>query len=249
MRELGVPSEFSMRLEKKQEAKAGRIIAGLGALLLSIIFSVLISMVILAVGVCLFLIFLASAFPTQEEKVLKEGVSGEDIFKRRLRNILSDDYIALFNLPLPRGGDIDCFVVGPTGAYLLDVKHHKGYILYCNGEWSQVKVGRRGKVYDGDHIKDPSSQVRRGIFEVKKLLREKGINLWIEGVVVFTNPGVRVFTEDIDDGVSVITIDELEKVFQEGKRRIRPEAVEAIASLVYEGFGKGKEVQNGRLSF
>lgn len=248
MRELGVPSELSMHLEEKQETKAGRIIAGLGALLLSIIFSVLISMVILAVGIALFLILLASAFPTREEKVLKEGVRGEDIFKSRLKSVLSDEYIALFNLPLPGGGDIDCFIVGPTGAYLLDVKHHKGYILYCNGEWSQVKVGKRGKVYEGDHIKDPSSQVKRGIFEVKRLLRKKGINLWIEGVVVFTNPGVEVFTEDIDDGIRVITIDEIEKVFRENKRRIKPEVIENIASLVYKGFGKGKEVQNGRLS-
>lgn len=258
MREFGVSNHLQVRLEEKKKGKERVILPGLILLLLSIIFSVLSTPWFLVAGVVLFLILLAYALsPEAEEKVLEAGIQGENLLKTRLKQMFSDEYIGLFNLPLPRGGDIDCFLVGPTGAYLFDVKHHKGYILYCNGKWDQTKVGRKGKVYEVDNIKDPSSQVRRGIFEVKRLLREKGINLWIEGVVVFTNPHVEVFSENIE-GIKVVKIDKLESVFLNGagsdsstenRHKIvhfmNPETVEAIATFVYEGFSRAKEVRNG----
>lgn len=260
MREFGVSNHLQVRLEEKKKGKEGVILVGLVLLLLSIIPSVLSTPWFLVAGVIIFFILLSYALsPGAEEKRLEAGIQGENTLKNRLKQVLSDEYIALFNLPLPRGGDIDCFLVGPTGAYLFDVKHHKGYILYCNGEWNQMKVGRKGKAYEVENFRDPSSQVKRGMWEVKKLLQEKGVNLWIEGVVVFTNPQVKVFSEDIE-GIKVVKIDELDKVFhqravfsnngQKQKAYLSPEEVNTIATLVYEGLekGKGKEVRDGGLS-
>lgn len=257
MREFGVSNHLQACLEVKRKDKDWIVILGLILLLVSIISSVIASPLFFGGGVIIFLILVASSLaPGTDEKVLEAGIQGENLLKTRLKQMFSDEYIGLFNLPLPRGGDIDCFLVGPTGAYLFDVKHHKGYILYCNGKWDQTKVGRKGKVYEVDNIKDPSSQVRRGIFEVKRLLREKGINLWIEGVVVFTNPHVEVFSENIE-GIKVVKIDKLESVFLNGagsdsstenRHKIvhfmNPETVEAIATFVYEGFSRAKEVRN-----
>lgn len=258
MREFGVSNYLQVHLEEKRKGKEGVILVGLVLLLVSIIPSVLSTPWFLGAGAVIFLILLSYALsPGAEEKRLEAGIQGENSLKNRLKQMLSDEYIALFNLPLPRGGDIDCFLVGPTGAYLFDVKHHKGYILYCNGEWNQMKVGRRGKAYEVENFRDPSSQVKRGILEVKRWLKEKGVNLWIEGVVVFTNPQVKVFSEDIE-GIKVVKIDELETVFNpepgtanNGRKQrayLSAEEVNAIATLVYEGFSRGKEVRDGGLS-
>ena len=244
MREFCVSNHLRTRLEEKKVDRRGVIIAGLFVLLLSIIPSILLSPWFLAGGWAVFLIILAGAMSSDTEKiVLENGIKGEDILKNRLKRILSDEYVGFFGLPLPGGGDIDCFLIGPTGAYIFEVKYHKGYILYCDGEWTQIKVGKNGKVYEGSHMRKPVSQVMRGINEIKKYLRSNGINLWIEGVIVFSNPEVMVFPESTY-GLKVVKIDELEMVFHGGKSYINPEGVELISSLVYGGFSPQKEVSS-----
>ena len=240
MRELGVPNHLQARLEEKKKDRSGVIIAGLLILLLSIIPSILVSPWFLAAGGIIFLIILAGTMADAEKRILENGIKGEDTLRGRLKEILSDEYIGIFNIPLKEGGDIDCFLIGPTGAYLFEVKFHKGYILYCDRKWTQEKIGKKGKVYEGTHLKNPGLQVMRGINEVKKLLRSKGINLWIEGVVVFANPETMVFSENTPE-LKVISISELETIFQGGSTKISKEDIELIASLVYKKFTKKKE--------
>ena len=85
---------------------------------------------------------------------------------------LSDDYTAYYNLPLNgngRASDIDCILVGPSGLFVFEVKHHHGLILYRNGVWARIKVGRRGTLYRGQ-LGDPSGQLYRNIRKLKELL-------------------------------------------------------------------------------
>lgn len=247
MREFQVSNHLLVRLEEKRGGKMWRITAGLVTLLSTVILSLLTHIGILIAGVVIFFILMAPAFSSDpKEKILKEGISGEDTLKNRLKKMLSDEYIGLFNLPLPTRGDIDCFVIGPTGAYLFDVKNHNGYVLCCDGEWTQMKVGRKGTAYEGEHLKNPCYQVRKGIYEVKKVLKEKGVNLWVNGAVVFTNPGVKVFSEDAES-IKIMQVNELESLFKEGKAYISPGAVESIANLIFEGFKKGGKTSDGRL--
>lgn len=247
MREFLVSNHLRVNLEEKKRGREGAILIGLVLLLLSVIPSVLWTTWFLMVGGTLFLILVAYGLSSGAgEKVLETGVRGENILKNRLNQMLSDEYIGLFNLPLPHGGDIDCFLIGPTGAYLFDVKNHNGYILYCNGQWTQTKVGKKGRVYEGNHLKDPSHQIRKGIFEIKRYLKKNGVNLWVNGAIVFTNPEAKVFSEDIE-GIKVVKIEDLETIFKESKAHISPNAVQTIAKLVYEGFKKDKDVGEGRL--
>lgn len=243
MRELTASNHLSARLREKEGANANKILAGLVVLLVSVLISVLTHPGALVAGVAIFFILFASAFaPGTEEKILKEGISGEETFKEKLKGLLSDEYIGLFSLPLPKGGDIDCFLVGPTGAYLFDVKNHNGHILFCDGKWTQLKVGRRGTVYEGK-IKTPDRQVRRAIAELKKVLKAEGVNLWIEGIVVFVNPKSKVFS--IGSGsIRVLDIEEIDSLFKDKPVRLASEDIEAIANLVFEKFS-GNSGNNG----
>jgi hypothetical protein len=56
---------------------------------------------------------------------------------------LSDEYTAYYNFPVNGDGgifDIDYILVGPSGVYVFEVKHHHGLILHRNGNWARIKV-------------------------------------------------------------------------------------------------------------
>jgi hypothetical protein len=243
MREIRVSDHLLRRLEREEKARNNRITGGLAILLASILLASLINLAVFFIGLALFVLLASLGSRNGEREALQIGIEGEEILRNGLREILSDEYIAFFNIPLRRG-DIDCFVIGPTGAYLFDVKNHNGYVLYANGSWSQTKVGRRGKVYSGENMKNPSSQVRTGLFEMKKFLSKNGVKLWIEGVIVFTNPDVELFCEN-PDGLKIIRPGEIESVFRGKRPWFTPKAVEAIANLILEGYGEKKEALNG----
>jgi hypothetical protein len=118
------------------------------------------------------------------------GIRGEQILRAHLLALgLGDEYTAYYNLPLNgngRSSDIDCVLVGPSGFFVFETKHHHGLILYRDGIWSRIKMGRQGTLYRGQ-LGDPSGQVHRNIRKLKELLgRTDG--LWLHGAVVFTNP-------------------------------------------------------------
>jgi len=77
----------------------------------------------------------------------EHGHEGEEMLRQRLHSFLSDDYIAYFGYPLNNGQDIDCILLGPSGLYVIETKHHNGSIQYTDGGWRQVKTGRGGTAY------------------------------------------------------------------------------------------------------
>ncbi len=120
------------------------------------------------------------------------GMRGERVLRDHLHLLgLSDEYIAYYNLPIKDNGrisDIDCILVGPSGLFVFEVKHHHGLIFYRNGIWAQLKVGRRGNPYAG-RLGDPSGQLSRNIRRLKGVLQQADSHsLWLHGTIAFTNP-------------------------------------------------------------
>lgn len=236
MMEFVVSNHPLARLEEEIGDKNGRIIPGLLLLLISIPLSILLNEVIFVFGVAIFLILLASSFaPGTKERVLREGIRGEEVLRNKLRQILSDEYIAFFNLPLKKG-DIDVFVVGPAGVYVLDAKNHRGAILYLKERWVQKKQGRNGKVYDAD-IKDFSPQIKEEIFEIKNFLSREGVNVWVEAAIVFTSPEVQVFSDN-PKFFKILKIDEVETLFNRNGSVLESSAIEKIANLIHARYGR-----------
>jgi Nuclease-related domain len=120
------------------------------------------------------------------------GVHGERVLRAHLLSSgLSDEYTAYYNFPVNGNGgifDIDCILVGPSGVYVFEVKHHHGLILHRNGNWARIKVGRRGTPYRGQ-LGNPSHQLSRTIRKLKELLGQAHVDgLWLHGAIIFTNP-------------------------------------------------------------
>lgn len=141
------------------------------------------------------------------------GLQGERVLRAHLLSSgLSDENSAYYNVPLNghgRRSDIDCVLVGPSGLFVFEVKHHHGLIVHRNGNWTQIKVGRRGTVYLGQ-LGDPSGQLSRNIRKLKELLGHTD-GLWLHGAVVFTNSRVALDIEGLR-WVGAIAVKDLEQI-------------------------------------
>ena len=89
--------------------------------------------------------------------------------------------------------EADLVIVGIKGVYVVEVKNHNGRIV-GNGDdshWIQHKVGRGGGKYSKE-MPNPVKQVRGQVYKLSKLFKENGINVWVDGIVLFTNESVNV---------------------------------------------------------
>ncbi len=141
------------------------------------------------------------------------GIRGEQVLRIHLLSSgLGDDHTAYYNLPLNGNGkasDIDCILVGPSGLFVFETKHHHGLILYRNGTWARIKAGRRGTLYWGQ-LGNPSGQLYCNIRRLKELLG-KTDGLWFNGAVVFTNPRVILDVEGLR-WVKAVAVNDLKQI-------------------------------------
>lgn len=93
--------------------------------------------------------------------------------------------------------ETDLIIVGTKGVYIIEVKNHNGKIVGDAEapQWVQYKIGRGGGRYSKD-IHNPVKQVKGQVYKLSKFLKENGINVWVEGVILFTNEGVSVSVQN-----------------------------------------------------
>ena len=156
------------------------------------------------------------------------GIRGEQVLRvHLLLSGLDDDHTAYYNLPLNGNGkvsDIDCVLVGPSGLFVFEVKHHHGLILCRSGIWSRIKLGRKGTLYRGQ-LGSPSGQLYHNIRKLKELLgRTDG--LWLNGAIVFTNPRAVLDVEGLR-WVKAVTVKDLKQILS-GRAILSAEQIDSI---------------------
>ena len=134
--------------------------------------------------------------------------------RKSLSKILSNEYSAFFNVVIRGVGEIDCFVIGPSGLYIFEAKHHTGEIVYDEDGWWRIRG--RGRFVRSEQLKSPTGQVLGTLSRLKKFLRKHGANVWIEPVVVFTNPAASLTLAKEPIGAKAITIDRIKSVINVG---------------------------------
>jgi hypothetical protein len=136
----------------------------------------------------------------------KMGVEGENMVTQFLTSKLNDDYCLINDVLYvnDRGNkeNIDHVVLGPNGIFVIETKHYSGKVA-CRGSYWQVPFpfGR-----------SPSTQAKGNAYWVKKAIDTSGfetLKVWVEPIVVFSNPQVEL--ETIDPEVEVVTLDKLVK--------------------------------------
>ncbi|MCL2019786.1 MAG: NERD domain-containing protein [Oscillospiraceae bacterium] len=143
---------------------------------------------------------IAYAVLSRRYRILLSGHNGERELYKIIKRLRFEGYSAIFtNLPVKfkkNRSEIDMLLVGVRGVVIIEVKNHSGVI---NGDRSDNFWIQRKKFHEvrtGKHAEkkmlNPLIQLRRQRGIIKALLRESGQEVWVENVLFFSNPYVKL---------------------------------------------------------
>lgn len=126
-------------------------------------------------------------------KLFRAGATGEAQVLKEVRG-LPRRYHVFTNFLMREDGmrdEADFVVVGENGVFVIEVKHHGGKIVGAPGDarWAQHRAGKRKA------MRNPVGQTARHAANLMRLLRSRGRRVYVRGVLVFTNPRVRLEIE------------------------------------------------------
>jgi hypothetical protein len=163
----------------------------------------------------------------------KSGLEAENLVTQSLQG-LDSNYSLINDIKLPDSyGNIDHIVLGPNGIFVIETKNYGGQVI-CNGDkWIRhygegLKINMRGRTYwkpsRGYDLGSPSKQVKRNAVRIKQTRETSKIfgrplNVWVEGVAVFTNPEVELQLSNTT--VPILQVDELHDYIENKKSRIK----------------------------
>lgn len=150
----------------------------------------------------------------------KSGLEAEKLVTQSL-STLDDSYFLINDIKLPGSyGNIDHIVLGPNGVFVIETKNYRGQIICKGDEWIRryaggLKIGMWGLYWRADKdydLESPSKQVKRNAVKVKQIIEssqvfKKPLNIWVEGIVVFTNSDTDLKLTNA--AVPILKIDEL----------------------------------------
>jgi hypothetical protein len=146
----------------------------------------------------------------------REGQKGEERVVEVILQTLDGNWFLFRNIQLPgrNKGDLDTVLVGPSGAWVLEIKNFSGEYRNIGEQW-EYRAGNSWKL----HKKSPSRQARNNAARLGNFLKADGIQLWVDAAVVWANQESRLTVEN--PSVAVWQLDhlpdELGNVWQEEK--------------------------------
>ena len=124
-----------------------------------------------------------------------------------------------------RNTKLDYVVINNNGIFIFEVKNFSGKLVGNEDDqyWNKYKISSGNKEYIKE-IRNPIKQLKRKIYLLKEYLKYYGVDLWIEGYVLFVNMNSPVESEytvndksEIDDILhlrrnQVLTKNQIEKI-------------------------------------
>lgn len=183
--------------------------------------------VIIFFVIILFIILLLSLSNGEDQKRIA-GKEGELQAKKILNHYLNENDLLLNNLNISihgRNTELDYVIINNNGVFIFEVKNFSGKLVGNEDDqyWNKYKISRGNKEYIKE-IRNPIKQLKREIYLLKEYLKYYGVDLWIEGYVLFVNMNSPVESEytvndksEIDDILhlrrnQVLTKNQIEKI-------------------------------------
>ena len=183
--------------------------------------------VIIFFVIILFIILLLSLSNGEDQKRIA-GKEGELQAKKLLNHYLNENDLLLNNVNISihgRNTELDYVVINNNGVFIFEVKNFSGKLVGNEDDqyWNKYKISRGNKEYIKE-IRNPIKQLKREIYLLKEYLKYYGVDLWIEGYVLFVNMNSPVESEytvndksEIDDILhlrmnKVLTKNQIEKI-------------------------------------
>ena len=183
--------------------------------------------VIIFFVIILFIILLLSLSNGEDQKRIA-GKEGALQAKKILNHYLNENDLLLNNVNISihgRNTELDYVVINNNGIFIFEVKNFSGKLVGNEDDqyWNKCKISSGNKEYIKE-IRNPIKQLKREIYLLKEYLKYYGVDLWIEGYVLFVNMNSPVESEytindqsEIDDILhlrrnQVLTKNQIEKI-------------------------------------
>lgn len=178
--------------------------------------------------VIILFIFLLLSLSSDEDQKRIAGKEGELQAKKILNHYLNENDLLLNNVNISihgRNTELDYVVINNNGIFIFEVKNFSGKLVGNEDDqyWNKYKISSGNKEYIKE-IRNPIKQLKREIYLLKEYLKYYGVDLWIEGYVLFVNMNSPVESEytvndksEIDDILhlrrnQVLTKNQIEKI-------------------------------------
>ena len=178
--------------------------------------------------VIILFIFLFLSLSNGEDQKRIAGKEGELQAKKILNHYLNENDLLLNNVNIlihGRNTELDYVVINNNGIFIFEVKNFSGKLVGNEDDqyWNKYKISSGNKEYIKE-IRNPIKQLKREIYLLKEYLKYYGVDLWIEGYVLFVNMNSPVESEytvndksEIDDILhlrrnQVLTKNQIEKI-------------------------------------
>lgn len=159
----------------------------------------------------------------------------------KLLSTLPDDYYIVNDITVKyegRESQIDTVVVSPNGVSIVEVKNLNGHITgnLKDENWLQHKVGQKGTSYSNQFY-SPVKQVGTHTYRLSKVLKENGINVWVNNGVLFTNAETTLdIRNNTDEEMHVYSYhysdNLLEYLSREGNKKLSKEEIYKILAVL-----------------
>lgn len=176
----------------------------------------------------IFLFLSLSSDEDDEDQKRIAGKEGELQAKKVLNHYLNENDLLLNNVNISihgRNTELDYVVINNNGVFIFEVKNFSGKLVGNEDDqyWNKYKISSGNKEYIKE-IRNPIKQLKREIYLLKEYLKYYGVDLWIEGYVLFVNMNSPVESEytindqsEIDDILhlrrnQVLTKNQIEKI-------------------------------------
>lgn len=185
---------------------------------------------IAAIVLCGFAYLLLS----RKYNILLSGLKGEKLLHKIAKKHRGSYHIFL-NLPIRykrNRSEIDMLMLSENGILIVEVKNHSGTITGGDKDekWSQCKYYRDGHSTESE-MKNPIKQISRQRDILKNILQSNGYSMWIDGVVMFSNPLVRLKLNLSDKNSYVVSGEKELNDFIDGYKSPRSISADDISEI------------------
>ena len=148
-----------------------------------------IEIIMLFLLVIVLLIFLLPH--TEEDGKERAGKEGEILAGKMIHQYLNEQDILFNNVEIVVHGretELDYVVINKNGVFIFEVKNYSGELEGNEDDeyWNKYKISSGNNEYVKE-VRNPIKQLKREIYLLKEYLKYYGIDLWINGYVLFVN--------------------------------------------------------------
>ena len=127
--------------------------------------------------------------------VILSGLRGERSLEKIARRHRGE-YDIFINCPVhfkKSRSEIDMILLGKNGLIIIEAKNHSGTVSGSDTDdtWTQYKHYKDGRSTEAE-MKNPLKQLTRQRDILKGILHAQGVDVWVDGVVYFSNPSIRL---------------------------------------------------------